>query len=281
MEIIKTKIDIRKVLNSHKLKGRSIGFVPTMGALHAGHVSLVKKSNEINDITICSVFVNPTQFNKSNDFENYPSTIESDVQLLEDANCDILFLPSKEEMYSGGKEESFDYGNLGNVMEGAHRPGHFNGVALVISKFFNILNPNSAFFGQKDYQQLAIIKQLVIDKSFNVKVYSCSTFREKSGLAMSSRNNRLNKAELIEASIIYKSLQLAKKHILINTPKDSLLKEVDSLYNKSNLELEYIEIADPITLQSIKDFRNHKQLVICVAAFLGDVRLIDNIVVDI
>lgn len=269
---------LQEAIYSLKQKGKTIGFVPTMGALHNGHLSLIKKSKDKSDITVCSIYVNPTQFNNIEDFNNYPSTLEKDKSILNEANCDILFTPLTEELYPKENEQCFDFGTLETVMEGAHRPGHFNGVATIVSKFFTIVKPDFAFFGQKDYQQLAIIKQMVKDLSFEIKIIPCPTFREESGLAMSSRNQRLNTDELIEASKIQESLQIAKSRINQNTPIDDIKTEINGFYDNSELKLEYFEISDSENLQAVINYDNHANIVICVAAFLGNVRLIDNIV---
>ena len=277
MLVIDNIKDIRKVLNSYKLKNKSIGLIPTMGALHDGHISLVEKSNEINDISVCSIFINPTQFNKIEDFDNYPSTIKNDIKVLKESDCDIIFLPSINEVYSEKSVLKFDFGTLENGMEGTNRPGHFNGVGLVVSKLFNIIEPNSAFFGQKDFQQLAVIKQLVIDLSFDIDIHSCETYREESGLAMSSRNKRLNEEELKEAAKIHQSLKLAEK-LIKGKEKIDVKNEIVKFFDHTSISLEYFEIADKKTLQPINDYSNPEQIVICIAAFLGNVRLIDNII---
>jgi len=277
MKIINSIIKLKSELLP--LKNSTIGFVPTMGALHDGHLSLIEKSKKENDFTICSIFVNPTQFNNKEDFEKYPNTINEDTKLLEKQNCDFLFLPSSKEIYSSKSILKFDFGNLENTMEGRFRPGHFSGVALIVSKLFNIVNPTKAYFGQKDFQQLAIIKQLVIDLSFDVEVISCPTIREKNGLAMSSRNERLSKHEKHESSIIHNSLQLAKTKLLSLKKTDiiDIKAEIELQFENSNLQLEYLEIVSSTSLEPILTNENLNNTTICIAAFCGNVRLIDNI----
>ena len=196
-----------------KNKGKSIGFVPTMGALHEGHMALIKNAQSLCDIVICSIFVNPKQFNKESDLVNYPNTLERDTLNLKEVNCDIVFIPSVEEIYPKNRiDKQFDFGALATEMEGEHRPGHFNGVALVIDRFFEIINPTYAFFGEKDFQQLAIIKALVEKLNSSIKIIGCPTVRETSGLAMSSRNERLIEDEKEEASAIFKALSFVAKN---------------------------------------------------------------------
>lgn len=278
MLVINSIKDIKIALNPLKLKEKTLGLVPTMGALHEGHISLIRNSCELNDITICSIFINPTQFNNPEDFEKYPSTIDDDLKLLELNGCDIVFIPSVDELYANKSFLKFDFGKLEVGMEGANRPGHFNGVGLIISKLFNIINPDTAFFGQKDFQQLAIIKQLVKDLSYNVKIHSCPTLRENNGLAMSSRNKRLSTDELIEASKIFKSLQLVKKLIEEGNAIGDIKNEIELFFSNSSIKLEYIEIVDEVSLIPIQTNSKQKGLAVCIAAFLGNVRLIDNII---
>lgn len=273
MKIINSITDLRtELLNINSI----IGFVPTMGALHDGHLSLIEKSKNENEFTICSIFVNKEQFNNSEDFNKYPINTDSDIKLLEQNGCDILFLPTSDEIYSEKPIIKFDFGYLETTMEGAFRPGHFSGVALIVSKLFNIVNPNKAYFGQKDFQQLAIIKQLVKDLSFNIGIVSCPIIREQNGLAMSSRNLRLSKKEQQEAGIIFKTLNITKD-LLGKKPIDEIKTEVVNLFKSTNLDLEYLEIVDTNTLISINEYKIENETTICIAAHLGNVRLIDNI----
>ena len=256
----------------------SIGFVPTMGALHEGHLSLIRKSKKENMITVCSIFVNPIQFNNQEDFDKYPNTLHQDLALLEAVGCDVVFVPSVSEMYQTKHSTKFNFGALELVMEGSFRPGHFSGVAIVVSKFFNIVRPTVAYFGQKDLQQTLVVKQLVADLGFQLKLDIVETAREKDGLAMSSRNLRLQPSLRAEAPLLYSELVKAKNKIL----KGESIEMVSILAKHSinairNVKIEYFEIANAATLQPIKNNFNG-EVAICVAAFFGDVRLIDNIV---
>jgi pantoate--beta-alanine ligase len=259
-------------------KHKSIGFVPTMGALHQGHLSLINQSKEKTELTICSIFVNPIQFNKQEDLENYPRTIDLDIQKLESVACDVLFLPSAEEMYPTKQYKSFDFGGLATVMEGEHRPGHFNGVANVIERFFAIIKPTYAFFGEKDFQQLAIVKALTKQLGLSIEIIGCPILREESGLAMSSRNERLTKAERTRAAIIYRSLIQIKNNytkIAIEQATENFKTAVES----EQMSLEYIEFADGNTLQPIKQWNETNYCVAFVAVNVGKVRLIDNLTI--
>lgn len=278
MIITKTVPEISKHLNGKRNENRTIGFVPTMGALHKGHLSLINESQNKNDITVCSIYVNPTQFNNNEDFDNYPHTIEEDILLLENLKCDYLFLPTYEEMYPSKTNLSFNFGLLESVMEGKHRPGHFNGVALIVSKFFNIIRPDRAYFGQKDFQQLAIIRKLANDLSFGIKIISCPIIRENNGLAMSSRNERLTKNEREEASKIHKSLNLIKDLYHQKKSIQSIKKNIHEYFENTRIEVEYIEFADSSTLQPIEVADFDREIIVCIAVFLGNVRLIDNMI---
>lgn len=269
--------------------GKIIGFVPTMGALHQGHLSLIQASQQKADVTICSIFVNPIQFNKQEDLDNYPRNIETDVLKLESVNCDVLFLPSVEEMYpnerkgqgtrdEGQKYKNFEFGSLAEVMEGEHRLGHFNGVANVIERFFEIIHPNYAFFGEKDFQQLAIVKALTKQLALKTEIVGCPILRENSGLAMSSRNERLTVEQKKDASIIFEALTYIQK----NHPKHSIA-EHKSYFAKTisekNIKLEYIEFADGNTLQPVNNWNETNYCVVFIAVHVGKVRLIDNVTI--
>lgn len=291
MRRIRVVEKLSSVTSQLQKDGNVVGFVPTMGALHQGHVSLVLAAKELCDVVVVSIFVNPTQFNDSNDLDSYPKTEEQDCKLLEEAGCEIVFIPTVSEMYtepelqlkaegiedlSWMEGKTVDFGTLANVMEGAHRPGHFNGVAQVVSKLFRIVNPNKAFFGQKDFQQLAIVRSVVKQLQMNVEIVGCPIVREENGLAMSSRNMRLSEGERSRAAIISKVLFKIKDQIK-DRSIDSLLKEgVMALSAVNGVDLEYLEIVDANTLQTISSFDESKQAVACVALKLGDVRLIDN-----
>ncbi len=279
MIVLSTIQETKKYLRQQSQLGKSIGFVPTMGALHAGHINLIERSKRENDVTVASIFVNPTQFNNPEDLKKYPRTLESDCALLEPAGCDVVFTPSADEMYAGLPNLSFHFGNLETVMEGAFRPGHFNGVGIVVSKLFHVVQPQRAYFGLKDLQQVAVIRRLVHDLSFDVDIVPCETVRETDGLAMSSRNMRLTPAERQLAPQVYQTLQVAKNSLLAG--ETSILakeKAINYLSNFPAFTLEYIEISDFDALQPIDALNKNGKTAICFAAFLGNVRLIDNVV---
>jgi pantoate--beta-alanine ligase len=278
IKVYKTVEKLKEKLAELRLNNQSIGFVPTMGALHAGHLALVKQSSKENDITVCSIFVNPVQFNNNNDLINYPRNLEKDINILKEEDCAIVFAPSVEEIYPEPASESFNFGNLETVMEGANRPGHFNGVALVVKRLFQIIEPDSAYFGEKDYQQLLIIKELVKKEQLNIKIVPVSIVREEDGLAMSSRNTRLTDNQRKYANKIYNTL-LEVKELLDEKPIDWIKQWVKFRVNSyPEMKLEYFEIADSDTLKTItsKDQADHAMGFIVVN--MGDVRLIDNII---
>lgn len=279
-------------LNSIRSQKKTIGFVPTMGALHAGHISLVDKAKADCDVVVCSIFVNPTQFNDLSDLDKYPRTLKADYQLLEKANCDIVFAPEVKEMYSEAELElkrqkiedkswtqghSVDFGTLETVMEGAHRPGHFNGVAQVVSKLFRIVEPDKAYFGQKDFQQLAIIRSMTKQLKMPIEIISCDIMREHNGLAMSSRNERLTKQERDLAAVISKALFLVKEQYQSKSVVELKALAVTQIKTVPAITMEYIEISDSESLQPISDFKHSKNAVVCIAVKLGEVRLIDNV----
>ncbi len=262
-----------------KSKHKTIGFVPTMGALHEGHVSLVKESKLDCDFTIVSIFVNPTQFNNIADFEKYPINTESDIKILQENGCDVLFLPTKEEIYTTNYVfPNIDLGLLDEVLEGKHRPGHFKGVIQVVYRFFEIIRPTKAFFGLKDFQQLAVIKKMTDFFDFDIAIIPCKTIRENDGLAMSSRNTRLSQTQRIEALFIYESLILAKNLAPKLSPKECK-KIIEDVYLESSLKLEYFEIINP---ESFEILTNNwcENAVACIVAYVGEVRLIDNMVLN-
>lgn len=281
MQVISSRANLSKICVDFKQQGQSIGFVPTMGALHNGHLSLVNACRSLNDITVVSIFVNPTQFNKQEDLDHYPRTLEADLKMLENEGCDIVFTPTEDEMYASKPVVHLDFGHLENTMEGANRPGHFNGVGLVVSKLFHAVQPDDAFFGQKDFQQLAIIKRLVSDLGFGVHIHSCPTEREQDGLAMSSRNQRLTAADRSKAPVLYQTLTEASQLL-----KDKMLphKVVEVLTTKLSdvgVNVEYLDIVHPDTLQKVENIDETDELAVCIAAHFGNVRLIDNILVRI
>lgn len=270
--------DIQNHLGKERHSGLTTGFVPTMGALHPGHISLIEQSRKETDLTICSIFVNPTQFNDPTDFEKYPVTLDKDIYLLEKAGCDVLFLPAVSEMYPGGLQASkvYDLGYLETVLDGAYRPGHFQGVCQVVEKLLNIVQPDKLFLGQKDYQQCMVLKKLLEITGINTVIVIAPTQREQDGLAMSSRNTRLTEMDRARAPLIQQTLQLIKKEI---TPGDltALKQKAVSILTANNFKVDYIEIADASTLRLINKWDGITPLVALAAAFIGDVRLIDNL----
>ncbi len=269
---------LQTYLQNQRKSGKTIGFVPTMGALHQGHLSLIETAKNQNDVVVCSIFVNPTQFNNPHDLAVYPRTLEADCKMLEEVACDIVFAPSASEMYPSLPTLKFDFGTLENVMEGKFRPGHFNGVGIVVSKLFNIVQPNKAYFGQKDLQQCAVINCLVKDLSFSLDLVICPTQRETDGLAMSSRNRNLSEDQRVIAPEIYKSLSAAAE--LLKTKSSTEVKQFVTDYFEviEDIELEYFEISDFETLLPIEELLEGKTA-LCIAAFLGKTRLIDNIII--
>ncbi len=258
--------------------GATIGFVPTMGALHEGHLSLVEMAKKENDIVVVSIFVNPTQFDNADDLINYPKTIEKDLSLLKSFNCDIVFTPTPEEIYANNvQSKSFDFDGLEFQMEGKFRAGHFNGVGTIVERLFEIVKPHKAYFGEKDYQQIKIIRKMVEKKNLPVQIISCPIHREKDGLAMSSRNARLTEAQRAAAPFIYETLKKAK--IKFGTKNASeVLKWVENEFkNHPVFNLEYIEIADEETLLPVETKNPTKKYRAFIAVFAGKVRLIDNI----
>lgn len=277
MIVLKTIAETQSYLNSLREKNKTIGFVPTMGALHQGHLELLSRSKNENDISVCSIFVNPIQFNNPEDLIKYPRTFDDDCSKLESVNCDVLFAPDAKEMYPEENQKQYDFGLLEKVMEGKFRPGHFNGVAVVVKLLFDITEPHRAYFGEKDFQQLAIINAMVKQENLNIEIVPCAIVREKDGLAMSSRNVRLTAEERETAPIIYKTLTSVKKKR--NTQSIAELNEwaAQQINNVPGMKLEYFEIVDAENLQAIKSLDESPQTVACVATFLGAVRLIDNI----
>ena len=277
MKVYSTISELQDALNLLKKNGAKIGFVPTMGALHNGHISLVKESNNQCDITIVSIYVNPTQFNNSSDLEHYPRTLEQDLLLLEKEKCDIVFTPSNEEIYPNNFDKiSLNLGQLAEIMEGKFRPGHFEGVVNVVYRLFDIVKPNKAFFGLKDFQQVAVIKYMVKELNLPVEIIPCPTLREDGGLAMSSRNLRLREQDKANALILFKTLDFAKSLTKQGRSPREVQKEAVKFFKASNLELEYFEIVDPLTLTSLEnEWVNNSTA--CIVAYCNDVRLIDNL----
>ena len=273
---------LQQQLKIVRSKNKSLGFVPTMGALHAGHISLINQAAKEFDVIVCSIFVNPTQFNNKTDFKKYPVTIDNDILLLEKNNTHILFLPSVQEVYPNGTDnlKHYDLSYLENIMEGFYRPGHYQGVCNVIDNFLNIIQPDSIFLGQKDYQQIMVLKKMMETHYPFIKINIGETLREDDGLAMSSRNMRLDNVAKDNATVIYKALQFIKKNI--KTKDFNLLKAeakkliLDNRFDK----IDYVEICDAATLLPIEKYESDKKLIILVAAFINDVRLIDNLLLN-
>ncbi len=252
-----------------------IGLVPTMGALHQGHLSLIEHSKKENATTVVSIFVNPVQFNDKKDFDKYPRLLDDDLNLLETYNCDVVFAPSVDEMYPEPPKESYDFGYLDKILEGAYRPGHFNGVAIVVNRLFHIIKPDRAYFGKKDYQQYVIIKELVKQQNLPIEIIAVSILREPNGLAMSSRNLRLSENELKLAPEIYKALLLAKNLAYKKSINEVKQAVIDHLSQFPDFKIEYVEIVNADTLKTINDWNEGKSIIL-IATWLGDVRLIDN-----
>lgn len=277
IKVITSIAELKQALEADRKAGRSIGLVPTMGALHEGHASLVRRSVKENDVTVVSDFVNPTQFNDKNDLKNYPRTMEADCKLLDKEGAQFVFAPTVEEMYPEPDTRQFDFTPLDKVMEGPSRPGHFNGVAQIVSKLFYAVEPDKAYFGEKDFQQLAIIREMVRQLDLNIEIVGCPIVREEDGMALSSRNMLLSKAERkLAANIsrtLFESRRYARQHTLALTRKYV----IDTINSFDGLEIEYYEIVDGNTLQPVDNWDASSYIVGCVTVRCGKVRLIDNI----
>ena len=281
MYIFTAAAEWRRYTEAARQAGRRLGLVPTMGALHDGHLQLVQTAAATCDEILVSIFVNPTQFDNPDDLRRYPRVPEQDAALLAPAGCTALFLPSVAEMYPQPATLRFDFGALERVMEGAHRPGHFNGVATVVSKLFHQARPHAAYFGQKDFQQVAVVRQLVADLSFDLELVVHPTVREADGLAMSSRNRRLSAEARAVAPLLYRVLQAAAAQVRQGTPPAQVQQQaLAALAAEPAFTPEYIEVADAQTLQPLAEYAPDRAVVLCVAAFLDGVRLIDNVVVQ-
>ncbi len=276
MRIVQTISELKTIVHTENVNG-SIGFVPTMGALHNGHLSLVEKSVQDNDFTIVSIFVNPTQFNDKNDLARYPRDLEKDRDLLKTSGCNLIFAPSVGEMYPETDRRVFNFGLLEKVMEGAHRPGHFNGVAQIVTKLFDIVSPDKAYFGLKDFQQLAVVRRLVKDCNYSIEIVPCPIIREEDGLAMSSRNSLIDQQTRKDVPIIYQVLKSVKS-MYPSKGLSAIDEFVRTEFSKQqNLELEYFEIVNDETLQPISSLPSDLLCTACIAVFAGKVRLIDNV----
>jgi pantoate--beta-alanine ligase len=270
---------IREYLSKERTAWKSIGFVPTMGALHEGHLSLIRRSTGENDLTVCSVFVNPIQFNNKHDLATYPRTLDTDLKILEKSGCDVVFAPKDEEMYPNGETggNDIDFGYLDKILEGKFRPGHFRGVAIVVKKFFEIIEPGKAYFGKKDYQQFLVISEMVKKCNLPVEIIPCMIIREPDGLAMSSRNMRLTIGERIIAPLIYETLSGVKEKagtLPVKKVKEWAIKKISK--NPAFI-VEYIEIADKNTLSPLQNWKTKEKAIVLAAVKLNDIRLIDNI----
>jgi pantoate--beta-alanine ligase len=277
MELIKTQKELNSRLDRYRNRSQKVGFVPTMGALHEGHLSLIKTAGKECDFVVVSIFVNPTQFNDPKDLERYPRDLDKDLKLLSGTSCELLFAPSVKEIYPEPDTRVFDFGQLDKVMEGEHRPGHFNGVAQVVSRLFDIVKPDKAYFGQKDFQQLVIVREMVRQLNIGTDVVACPIIREPDGLAMSSRNNLLTKKDRKSAPLIANTLSESCNFVNSKSIFDTKNFVENSIQRDENLKLEYFEIVDGNTLQPVYNWRDSNYIVGCIAVFAGEIRLIDNV----
>jgi pantoate--beta-alanine ligase len=280
MKVINKTSDLQAIIEQFKNDGKSIGLVPTMGALHKGHLSLVKNSISNNDITVVSIFVNPTQFNNPNDLASYPRTVDKDLELLQTIGCDVVFAPEADDIYSKSETDSrfeFDFEGLDKVMEGKFRPGHFNGVVQIVSKLFDLVRPDRAYFGEKDFQQLAIIRLMTRRYNLPIEIVPCPIVREDSGLALSSRNSLLKDNEKQVASHIYAVLNESRQFVPQTEVEELKQCVIAAIEQKPELKVEYFDIVDGHTLKSIGKWDESDYVVGCITVFCGNVRLIDNI----
>lgn len=277
MKLVRTIKELQAELDAYRKQGKKIGLVPTMGALHAGHASLVKRSVGENDATVVSVFVNPTQFNDKNDLAKYPRNLDADCHLLEEVGATFVFAPEVEEMYPEPDTRQFSFAPLDTVMEGAFRPGHFNGVAQIVTKLFDAVQPDNAYFGEKDFQQLAIIRAMVKQLGYTLRIVGCPIVREADGLALSSRNARLSDQERVTALNISHTLFESRTFAASHSLEDTVKFVEDSIAAVEGLRLEYFQIVDGNTLQPVANWEDADYIVGCITVFCGEVRLIDNI----
>lgn len=277
MKIVNSIQELKRYLAKERQHNKQIGFVPTMGALHNGHLSLVKRCVEENDVCVVSIFVNPTQFNDKNDLATYPRTLDKDSALLEPAGCDYVFAPTEAEMYPEPDTRVFDFGTVSAVMEGARRPGHFNGVAQIVSKLFYAVEPDNAYFGEKDFQQIAVIRAMVKQLNIPVKINACPILREDDRLALSSRNVRLTPEQRQKAPLIARTLKESTNFAAGKSVQETIDYVVNTINADPVMRVEYYEIVDGITMESIKDWSDTDYAVGCITVYCGEVRLIDNI----
>ena len=279
MIIIRTLEELSKLINAAEYRNSTVGFVPTMGALHEGHGSLITTAKKDNQLVICSIFVNPTQFNKAEDLEKYPRKEIEDISILEELGCDFLFMPSTEEIYKDYQFQGIDLKELETVMEGKFRPGHFQGVCQIVYRLFDVVKPTRAYFGLKDFQQVAVIKYMTSFFKLPVEIVACPTIREENGLALSSRNLRLSEIEKQEALIIFKTLDFIQKNLTQFESISELKNKALEIFNTGSLTLEYLEIVDQNSLTLVDD-KNKNNLVACIAAYTKYIRLIDNMILS-
>jgi pantoate--beta-alanine ligase len=279
MQVVSRVKELQNIISKYKAENKSVGFVPTMGALHSGHLSLIKESKKVNDIVVCSVFVNPTQFNNKTDLKKYPRDLDKDADLLKSAKCDILFAPTVTQVYPKGLEThvELNYGGLDTRMEGEFRPGHFAGMVQVVKRLLDIVQPHHLYMGQKDFQQFTIVARLISQFKIKTKLVVCAIKREKNGLAMSSRNERLSPDLRDRAKVTYKTLKAAEKKLGTKSIKEIEAEALKSLAIP-DFKPEYFSIVDGKTLKPVKDITKHKYIVACVATWAGEVRLIDNVI---
>ncbi|HSI76184.1 MAG TPA: pantoate--beta-alanine ligase [Lunatimonas sp.] len=281
MDIIKLIPSLKAFLKPFYLADKKIGLVPTMGALHEGHLALVRQSKAENDLTVVTIFVNPTQFNNPDDLEKYPRSLDEDLALLRDEGVELVFVPEVDEIYPRPSDISIKFSLLENTLEGKFRPNHFSGVAIVVSKLFHLVAPDVAYFGQKDLQQVSIISRLVSDLNFDLEIAMIPSVREKDGLALSSRNQRLNESGRKQATVLYQSLQFSKTELLLGTSWLDIVEKATSLIaEKPLVRLEYLELVNVHDFTLAKEINSQIPQAICIAAYVGDIRLIDNILLS-
>ncbi len=284
MIIFKSQKELKAHLENKKSEGLSIGFVPTMGALHAGHLYLVQSAKKAQQYCVCSIFVNPAQFNDPKDFEKYPQTTSADINLLESASCDVLYLPSVNDIYPEGAQnaKTYTFGYLETVFEGAKRPGHFEGVGKVMAILLNIVMPNTLFMGSKDFQQCLVVKQLIqqMQLADQIEFIACPTQREADGLALSSRNKRLNESQRVKAGLLYQCLISIQSKFLCASSFKIVQKECEELLRAKGIEPEYISIAHADSLEPLDEYDKQVEMVALIAAWVGEVRLIDNLIIN-
>lgn len=280
MQVFNELPALTDTLLAYKILKKRIGLVPTMGALHQGHLKLIEEAKGLCDIVVCSIYVNPTQFTNLEDLTKYPRTLESDLNLLTEHGCDIVFCPDDNIMYNNSGKINLSFGNIEQIMEGKFRKGHFGGVALVVSKLFNIVKPDYAFFGQKDIQQFAIIKLLVDNLMFDIELICVPIVREESGLAMSSRNRRLSQDGLNKASLLYESLTLAKSKLEDGESLENVRILVSERFRDGNVDLQYFNIVNKETLMEVENIEDSNEIALCIAGYVEGVRLIDNMLLN-